>query len=95
MEYRKLGPTGQTASVLGFGCFDYTKPNRDPWGEEYIGHMSAMVNRAIDAGITCFHTAPHYASGDSEIMLGRTLGQRRKDVLVVTMCGLGLAGFST
>ena len=54
--------------------------------------MSAMVNRAIDAGITCFHTAPHYASGDSEIMLGRALGTRRKDVVVVTMCGLGWQG---
>ena len=92
MEYRKLGPTGMTTSVLGFGCFDYTKPNRELWGEEYIGHMSAMVNRAIDSGITCFHTAPHYASGDSEIMLGRALGARRKDVVVVTMCGLGFEG---
>ena len=92
MEYRKLGPTGLTTSVLGFGCFDYTKPNREPWGDEYIGHMSGMVNRAIDSGITCFHTAPHYASGDSEIMLGRALGARRKDVVVVTMCGLGFEG---
>ena len=92
MEYRKLGPTGLTTSALGFGCFDYTKPNREVWGEEYIGHMSGMVNRAIDSGITCFHTAPHYASGDSEVMLGRALGTRRKDVVVVTMCGLGFEG---
>ena len=50
--------------------------------------MSAAVNRAIDLGITCFDTAPHYGGGDSERMLGRALGPRRKDVVVVTKCGL-------
>ena len=92
MEYRQLGPTDLTTSVLGFGCFDYGKPNRYQLGDEYIDRMSANVNRAIDLGVTCFHTAPHYHSGDSELMLGRALGPRRKDVVVVTMCGLGWEG---
>ena len=92
MEYRQFGPTDLTTSVLGFGCFDNAKPNRSPWGEEYLVGMIATVNRAIDLGVTCFHTAPHYASGDSELMLGRALGPRRKDVVVATMCGLGWEG---
>ena len=82
MEYRRFGPTGLTVSALGLGCFDYAKPDREPWGEDYVVGMIGNLNYAIDRGITCFHTAPHYAAGDSEIMLGRVLGARRKDVVV-------------
>ena len=91
MEYRKFGPTDLTTSVLGFGCYEYGEKHYS-WGEEHIVRMTATVNRAIDLGITCFHTAPHYGGGDSELMLGRALGPRRKDVVVVTMCGLGWEG---
>lgn len=88
MEYRKLGPTDLTVSALGFGCYEYGERHYH-WGEEHIDRMADLVNRAIDLGITCFHTAPHYGGGDSEIMLGKALGPRRNDVVVVTMCGLG------
>ena len=42
--------------------------------------MIGNVNYAIDRGISCFNAAPHYGAGDSEIMLGRAMGARRKDV---------------
>ena len=51
--------------------------------------MSAALHRAIDVGITCLDTAPNYGDGASERMLGGALGPRRKDVVVVTKCGLG------
>jgi len=86
MEYRQFGPTDLTVSALGFGCYEYGEKHYS-FGEEYIVRMIATVNRAIDLGITCFHTAPHYGGGDSELMLGRALGPRRKDVVVVTKCG--------
>ena len=86
MEYRKFGPTDLTVSVLGFGCFD--AENDHSWGAEYIDRMTITVNRAIDQGVNCFDTAPSYGGGDSERMLGRALGPRRKDVVVVTKCGL-------
>ena len=54
--------------------------------------MIDNVHCALDRGITCFDTAPHYGGGDSERMLGRALGPRRKDVVVVTKCGLGPEG---
>ena len=80
MEYRKFGPTDLTVSALGFGCWDSAGWDGD--------QMSAAVDRAIDQGVNCFDTAPSYGGGDSERMLGRTLGPRRKDVVVVTKCGL-------
>ena len=85
MEYRKFGPTDITVSALGFGCWDAA-------GQVYGDQMIAAVHRAIDQGVTCFDTAPNYGGGDSERMLGRTLGPRRKDVVLVTKCGLGFEG---
>ena len=49
--------------------------------------MSAAIHRALNLGITCFDTAPVYDSGDSERMLGKALGPRRKEVVVSTKCG--------
>ena len=82
MEYRKFGPTDLTVSVLGFGCYEY--------GDfKYGDEMVAAIHQALDEGVTCFDTAPHYGKGASELMLGRTLGPRRKDVVIVTKCGFG------
>ena len=80
MEYRKFGPTDITVSVFGFGCWL-------PGSPDYGAQMGDAVNRAIDRGVTCFDTAPHYGGGESELLLGRTPGRRRKDVVVVTKCG--------
>ena len=85
MEYRKFGPTDITVSVLGFGCWQY-----GGWG--YAEQMAAAIPRAIDRGVTCFDTAPNYGGEESEPMLGRALGPRRKDVVVVTKCGFGYPG---
>nr|WP_240344016.1 aldo/keto reductase [Paenibacillus sp. SYP-B3998] len=43
-----------------------------------------IVNRAIDAGITYFDTAPSYSDGQSEERLGKALQARRKDVWIAT-----------
>ena len=84
MEYRRFGPTDLTVSVFGCGVWDYEKA----YGDE----METAVKRALDHGITCFDTASQYGDGESERMLGRALGARRKDVVVVTKCGLGFQG---
>ena len=42
-----------------------------------------MVHPALDAGITLFDTADSYGNrAASETMLGETLGNRRKDLLI-------------
>jgi len=43
-----------------------------------------LVHRALDAGINFVDTANVYASGESETMLGRALGNRRRDVILAT-----------
>ena len=49
----------------------------------------AVVNAAIDHGITLFDTADSYGDGASEQLLGRALGSRREDVIVATKFGMG------
>ena len=85
MEYRKFGSTDITVSALGFGCYDAA-------GGGYGDKMAAAVHRALDLGVTCFDTAAGYGNGESERMLGKALGPRRKDAVVVTKCGVNYAG---
>jgi len=85
MEYRIFGPTDMTVSALGFGCWEMG----GGYGDINESEVMAAVNRAIDLGINCFDTAPAYGRGASERVLARALGPRRKDVLVVTKCGVG------
>jgi aryl-alcohol dehydrogenase-like predicted oxidoreductase len=46
-----------------------------------------LVGTAIDAGINFFNTADAYAGGESERMLGKALGARRKGVAITTKVG--------
>jgi len=46
-----------------------------------------LVGRALDAGINFFNTADVYSGGQSEQMLAKALGERRKDVVIATKVG--------
>jgi aryl-alcohol dehydrogenase-like predicted oxidoreductase len=47
-----------------------------------------IIGKTLDAGINFFNTADGYTGGQSEEMLGRSLGARRKDVVVSTKVGV-------
>lgn len=85
MEYRKLGKDGPTISALGYGCWEMGNPG---YGSTEENEIIAAVNRAIDLGITLFDTAPNYGFGGSEELLGRALGARRKDIVLVSKVGI-------
>ena len=69
METRPLGRTGYTVSALGFGCG--AVGGLMVKGE--AAEQRRAVERAIQAGITYFDTAPSYGEGRSEENLGRVL----------------------
>ena len=85
MEYRRLGQTELDVSAIGFGCWGMS----GTYGAFDESEMIAAVNRAIDLGVNCFDTAQAYGNGASEALLGRALGKRRQDVIVVTKFGAG------
>lgn len=43
-----------------------------------------MVDIALEAGVNIFDTSNLYGLGESEVMLGKALGARRKDALIAT-----------
>jgi aryl-alcohol dehydrogenase-like predicted oxidoreductase len=46
------------------------------------------IHRALDRGVNCVDTAPAYGAGHSEEVVARALEQRRRDVILVTKCGV-------
>src|SRR3984893_16503043 len=58
------------------------------YGSSNDAEMIAAVHRAIDLGVTLFDTAPNYGFGGSEEVLGRALGARRKDIVLVSKVGI-------
>ena len=84
MEHRKFGSTDLTCSALGFGTWEM---GTTQYGEIDIQEAIKAVQMAIDHGITLFDTAEVYGPFTSEELLAKGLGNRRKDVLVVTKVG--------
>ena len=79
MEQRAYGSTGKQFPILSFGAQRIVDAHNCT-EEQAI----RIVNRAIDAGITYFDTAPSYSNGQSEERLGKAFQARRKDVHLVT-----------
>lgn len=46
--------------------------------------VDVLVDNSLDAGVNFFDTANVYSAGESETMLGKSLGVRRKDVVIAT-----------
>lgn len=82
MRYNPLGDSGLMVSVVGVGCNAFgARIDED--------QTKAVVDAAIEQGITLFDTADSYGDGASEELLGRALGTRRESVLVATKFGMG------
>ena len=78
MDTRRIGSL--TVSAVGLGC------NNFGWHIDEAASQ-AVVDAALDAGVTHFDTAELYGEGASESFLGRALGSRRGDVVVATKFG--------
>ncbi len=86
MLYTQLGNTGTFVSRICFGTMTFGGA-----GTIYqaIGGLTqegadALVSQSLDAGVNFFDTANVYAAGESELMLGKALGAKRKDVVVAS-----------
>ncbi len=81
MEQRKLGASGLFVSEVGLGCNNFG-------GRVDQAGTTAVVDAALDAGISLFDTADVYGGQLSEVYLGKALGSRRHNAIVATKCGM-------
>jgi aryl-alcohol dehydrogenase-like predicted oxidoreductase len=81
MRYLPLGRSGLLVSAVGLGCNNF--------GSRLdVAGTRAVVDAAIDAGITLFDTSDTYGNGGgSETALGEVLGSRRSQVVLATKFG--------
>jgi len=84
MEQRQLGRGGPLVSAIGLGCMSMSQSYGTRDDEESV----RAIHRALDVGITFFDTAWIYGEGHNEILVGRGLGARRKDIFLATKCGI-------
>jgi aryl-alcohol dehydrogenase-like predicted oxidoreductase len=81
MRTRPLGDGGPEVSVVGLGCNNFG-------GRVGLEGTRAVVDAAIDAGITLFDTADVYGNGGgSEELLGQVVEDRRDRIVLATKFG--------
>ncbi|HET6369366.1 MAG TPA: aldo/keto reductase, partial [Pseudomonadales bacterium] len=79
MERRRMGKTEMDASVLGFGGSEI--------GYQRVSAktVARLLGGALDAGLNVIDTAECYE--DSEELIGKALGERRREVYLFSKCG--------
>ena len=85
MNYRYLGNSGLKVSELCIGTMTFGSAEKvNEIGQIAQKEADVLTNMAIDAGINFFDTADVYSNGVSEEVLGKSLGTKRKEVIVAT-----------
>jgi aryl-alcohol dehydrogenase-like predicted oxidoreductase len=79
MRYHQLGRSDLHPSVVGFGCMSLTGK------DENID--TRLLQRAVDLGINFFDTADLYDHGRNELLVGKALREKRKDLVIATKVG--------
>ena len=81
MRYRSLGDSGLMVSVAGLGCNNFGR-------RVDLAGTRAVVDAAMDAGISMLDTSDTYGDGGaSEELLGEVLAGRREQVVLATKFG--------
>ncbi|HYL78022.1 MAG TPA: aldo/keto reductase [Bryobacteraceae bacterium] len=86
MQYQQLGNTGVFVSriCLGAMTFGGTGTIFQTIGGLPQADVDKLMGDSLEAGVNFFDTANVYSAGESETMLAKALGARRKDVVVAS-----------
>ena len=82
---RRVGPFA--VSAIGLGCMNLNHAYGTPPSPE---EGAALLRRALDLGITPFDTAALYGLGESEKLVGATLGADRSRFTLASKCVLDM-----
>ena len=80
---RKVGPFD--VFPIGLGCMSLSHAYGPPPPRE---QAERVLKGALDAGYTFFDTAAVYGLGHNETLVGEVLGDRRREFILASKCGL-------
>jgi aryl-alcohol dehydrogenase-like predicted oxidoreductase len=83
LETRPLGRTGADVSVVGLGTWQLG----GDWGDVSSEDAAAVLDAALDAGVTLLDTADVYGDGKSEERIRQSLAARGERPFVATKAG--------
>ena len=81
---RTLGTDGPEVSAQGLGCMSMTDFAYGPADKD---EAVATLHRALDLGVTFLDTADVYGLTENERLVGRTIADRRDEVVLATKFG--------
>lgn len=84
MKMRKLGQGGPEVSAVGLGCMGMSAF----YGGSDEAQSIAVIDRALDLGVTLFDTAEMYGPHTNEVLLGKALKGRRDQAFIATKFGI-------
>ena len=82
MRTRNLGPF--EVSAIGLGCMSMSHAYGKPDDEE----SAQVLHRALDLGYSMLDSAALYGFGKNEILIGKTLKERRNEFTLASKCGV-------
>jgi aryl-alcohol dehydrogenase-like predicted oxidoreductase len=88
LRTRTLGHSGIEISEVGLGCNNFGR-------RLDLDGTRAVVDAALEHGITFFDTADVYGRGQSEELLGKVLQGRRDEVILATKFGMDMGDGET
>jgi myo-inositol catabolism protein IolS len=84
MNYRRLGKTDLTVSVVGVGTWQFG----GEWGKSFTQEeVDRLLHRAQDLGVNLIDTAECYGNHLSETMIGRAIRGGRESWVLATKFG--------
>ena len=86
MTTRRLGANGPMVSALGLGCMSFRRGN-----DEHERDVVQTILAALDAGFSYLDTGDFYGSGQSEMLVGRAIRDRRDKAFLSVKFGAQVA----
>jgi aryl-alcohol dehydrogenase-like predicted oxidoreductase len=84
MDLRTAGDSHLVVSAVGLGCNNFSRTGT---ATESVAGTRAVLDAALDAGVTFLDTAELYGAGASEDLIGRSIEGRRDRFVIATKFG--------
>jgi aryl-alcohol dehydrogenase-like predicted oxidoreductase len=86
MKTRQLGRNGPQVSAVGLGCMGFSEFYKSSAKDD--AEAISVLHRALELGLTFLDTADMYGPFTNEVLVGKAIAGRRKQVFLATKFGI-------